>query len=81
MDLNEFILTLSILMVLILAWLYIEETKECRTWLKNLKDDPWMACKILTECEKTPNGDYECGLKYPYANELERLNVTFNPNG
>jgi len=44
-NLNEAVITFLLIMILVLGYAYIQETKESREWLKTMKDNPM-------ECEK-----------------------------
>ena len=48
-NMNEAIWTIVIIGVLLLAYLYSAETKQCRDWAKELRDNPKETCDLLLQ--------------------------------
>lgn len=46
-NITEWTITLLLVFILLLAWLYTVETGECRSWLNNITENPYKTCEIL----------------------------------
>jgi len=66
-DVNELLITFVIIMVLVLAWAYNNETKQCRDWIKP------MFSGDKENCIRTCN--YQCELIQGIRNETQYENT------
>jgi len=78
-NMQEVIITFMLIMVLVLAYTYQSETKQCRDWINSMAgEDCESACRY--NCQRIVVVNQSSALSLPNASELNMLlNITLLP--
>lgn len=69
-DMNEFLITAILIMVLVLAYTYKTETQTCRDWVKDFSTGNKTECNTLCQ--------YRCGLNAAVSSSSQALQINIS---